>query len=172
METREDIEGIILHSPKMPLFKDYLKRYMPKVWIIQHPVFNRVAKFLRNTDKIALSEALGITTLANRHQHVIFDHNSIHDYLNRTPRRLNKSTPILVIGGKYDNVVPHEHTEKIASVLKRRNFSIDYKILDCNHFLIKNQPQILAEEVANFIGINHEEDKKNERKELYWVGKS
>ncbi len=144
MDSDVSLEQLVLHAPLMPWENKPLKKYIPKVWIFKSPFYSRVAKYLRQTDMIALSEILNNTQTAHSFGAVLFEQKSIEKYLRKKPAKQIRDFPVVLIGTDYDAFVPFEHTRALEERLHKRHAEVAYFQPANNHFLFNNNPKYVA----------------------------
>jgi predicted esterase len=145
MESSEKIDGIVMHAPKMPFERNELKEFLPRTYVIQHDFWSKIAKWLRETDRISLSDAMNDTFLNSSTKHTLFEQEDVREYLNKKPAQFREDIPLNLIGGSYDCIVPLEHTRALYDVLSRRHPGIEYKELESDHYLFRKQPSAVAD---------------------------
>jgi len=153
MRNNLKVDGLIMHAPKAPMYPNELKEFLPKVFAIRHWGWRKVARALRGTDKITLSEATGKNTFLGHMSSVLFEQGDIVKYLNRSPKRKRKDVPIELISGIYDRVVPFQHTravyERIRNDYGEDNISL--RELEIDHYILSKKPEVLLDSVRRFV---------------------
>lgn len=139
------IDKLVLHAPWAPFEKKALKRYLPKAWVIQHPIYSRIASLIRNSKDIALSQATGIAWIDRVHRHTIFDQDNLREYLSYRPIEPVFPHPIEIVGCIGDSIVPHEHTEEIYNILKKRHPYVFYHEIEADHYVFRKEPALMAD---------------------------